>query len=57
MTNHTAEEGSMLRLILALVMLVLALPVVGSGESPPLGCAAHSLTLETGGAERLHKEH
>ena len=25
----------MLRLILALVMLVLALPIVGSGESPP----------------------
>ena len=35
MTNHTAGEGSMLRLILALVMLVIALPSVGSGESPP----------------------
>src|SRR4030095_10171866 len=35
MTNHTAGEGSMLRLILALVMLVLVLPIVGSGESPP----------------------
>jgi NAD(P)-dependent dehydrogenase (short-subunit alcohol dehydrogenase family) len=35
MTNHKAEKGSMLRMILALVMLVLALPVVGSGESPP----------------------
>jgi hypothetical protein len=35
MTNHTAGEGSMLRLILALVMLVLALPIVGSAESPP----------------------
>src|SRR4030095_15833138 len=35
MINHTAGEGSMLRLILALVMVVLALPIVGSGESPP----------------------
>src|SRR5262245_50964532 len=36
MTNHIAGEGSMLRLILALVVtLILALPIVGSGESPP----------------------
>src|SRR4030095_6573771 len=35
MTNHTAGEGSMLRLTLALVTLVIALPIFGSGESPP----------------------
>src|SRR5262245_33753945 len=35
MTNHTAGEGSMLRLILTLVTLVFALPVIGSGETPP----------------------